>query len=139
MLQITLDPKTYPTLEAPNVWVKEGFWTNKSYTIVSRLSERFQVGFPVLYDWYAYCQNELFLKDDGSLDSVFFPNGKILSDKTRTDILKYELYETAIIKASINGIVCPVCCDSVTSLDKIHILKECLHAYCKNCLKEDVS
>ena len=79
VLELSLNAKTYPSKEPPEIFIR-GFWNNKAYTITCRLIERFQAGYPVVYDWYAFCQNELFTTVDGLLDPVLFPSGNKLGD-----------------------------------------------------------
>ena len=63
ILKITLDPKTYPSKDPPKVEVL-GFFRPYTYFFVSKLHQRFEVGYTVLFDWFTYAKNELLFEAD---------------------------------------------------------------------------
>jgi hypothetical protein len=49
----------YPTLNAPAVHV-EGFYKKYEAILIEKLHERWQPETLVLYDWYSFCENDMF-------------------------------------------------------------------------------
>lgn len=135
ILEIHLDAKTYPS-DKPPAFIVRGFWQDKAYTITCRLNERFVPGCPVLYDWYSMVKDELFAEANGELDKIFFPNGSLLElSKQSFELLQEELRWSYILNAKVNGLDCSVCFTNITNEENLHIFKNCLHAFCKDCIK----
>ena len=59
ILKITLDSKTYPCLKAPTITI-DGFFKKYSWFVISKLHQRFEEGFQVLFDWFTFAKDELF-------------------------------------------------------------------------------
>ncbi len=84
----------------------------------------------MLFDWYSYIKEELFM-EDGKPDSRLIV--------TKTFGLEDELYETKMLKACLDGLDCLVCFNTITDRKEMFVFKTCLHSFCKSCLLSDVS
>jgi E3 ubiquitin-protein ligase RNF14 len=57
------------------------------------------------------------------------------------EMLKDELHATALLRAETEDILCPICYESYSGLTDdnkrdIHIFRECLHVFCKECIAD---
>lgn len=140
-----LNPASYPSRDPPGIEL-QGFFENFRDFITTRLTARFEPGFPCVFDWYTYVKDELFFDPGNPYEyspEFVAEDTLVLESLAHYEYFKDELFETQKLRLVTETVQCPICYLEFSSADEdkreLHIFRECLHVFCKVCIAEVAS